>query len=110
NPKAVADLVSRVAALRISGAAGDRSVPDSEPDLTLRLGTGDDAPRKYRFHAGDKGEDALLVTDQYDTVFTVNTPVFDSIQKSAGRKALLAPSASGDQGSSAKDGQSAEGD
>lgn len=110
NPKAVADLVSRIAALRISGAAGDRSVPDSDPDLTLRIGTGDDGPRVYRFHAGDKGEDALLVTDQYDTVFTVNTPVFNSIKKSAGREALLAPSTSGDQGSSAKDGQSAAGD
>ena len=110
NPKAVADLVSRIAALRISGAAGERSVPDSDPDLTLRIGTGDDTPRENRFYAGDKGEDALLVTEQYDTVFTVNTPVFDSIRKSAGRKALLAPSASGDQGSSAKDGQSAEGD
>ena len=110
NPKAVADLVSRIAALRISGAAGDRSVPDSDPALALRIGTGDDAPRVYRFHAGDKGEDALLVTEQYDTVFTVNTPVFNSIKKSAGRKALLAPTASGDQGSSAKDGQSAAGD
>ncbi|WP_295717037.1 DUF4340 domain-containing protein [uncultured Halovibrio sp.] len=102
NPKAVADLVSRIAALRISGAAGDRSIPDGEPALTTRIGTGEGAPRQYHFYAGDKGEDALLVTEQYDTVFTVNTPVFDSIRKAAGREALLAPSASG--------GQSVDGD
>ena len=95
NPKAVADLVSRIAALRISGAAGDRSIPDGESALTTRIGTGEGAPRQYHFYAGDKGEDALLVTEQYDTVFTVNTPVFDSIRKAAGRKTLI-PSSNGD--------------
>jgi hypothetical protein len=95
NPKAVTDLVSRIAALRISGAAGDRSVPDGEPALTIRVDTGEDVPRQYHFYAGDKGEDALLVTEQYDTVFTVNTPVFDSIRKAADRKALI-PSSNGD--------------
>ncbi|XOZ32375.1 DUF4340 domain-containing protein [Halomonadaceae bacterium KBTZ08] len=108
NPGAVSDLVSRVAALRISGAADDdQKVPEGEPTLGLRIGTEGDGSRQYRFHAGGKGEDALLVTDGYDTVFTVNTSVLDSLQKAAGVETLTTSSQSSGAGSDDGGDQSA---
>lgn len=90
DPEAASELVSRVAGLRISGTAGDRQVPDDEPAMAIRIKTKDDQTHQYRLYAGDKGEDALLVTDRHETVFTVTTPVFDSIRKAAGKEALTA--------------------